>query len=133
MPIEAIQTDKAPAAIGPYSQAVAAPAGRLVFVSGQIPIDPATGQVTPGYAPDQARRVMENLKAVLAAAGLDLSAVVKTTIYLTNLSDFVAVNEVYESFFEGIRPFPARACVEVCKLPKDVDVEIDCIAVAPAE
>jgi 2-iminobutanoate/2-iminopropanoate deaminase len=125
MPHDIVTTEAAPKAIGPYSQAVAA--GALVFCSGQIPIDPATGAVVPGGVAEQTRRVLENLRAVLAAAGASLSDVVKTTVYLKDLGEFQAMNEVYAQFFSA-RP-PARATVEVARLPKDVRVEIDCIAV----
>ena len=119
-----ISTDNAPAAIGPYSQAIVA--NGFVFVSGQIPIDPATGQIEPGGIAEQAKRVLENLKAVLEAAGSSLADVVKTTIYITDLSNFAVVNEVYGGYFE-IDP-PARATVEVCRLPKDALIEIEAVA-----
>ena len=119
-----ICTDKAPKAIGPYSQAVSA--GDLLFVSGQIPVCPETGEVADGIE-DQTRQVMENFKAVLAEAGMDFSNVVKTTIYLDNMHDFMAVNQVYGSYFKGA--FPARATVQVGKLPLCVRVEIEGIAV----
>lgn len=123
-----IATEAAPAAIGPYSQAVRA--GDFVFCSGQIPLDAATGAlVGEGDVVAQTRRVMENLSAVLEAAGASFATVVKTTIFVTDLNNFVAVNEVYASFF-GDAPPPARATVEVSRLPKDVLVEIDAIATA---
>ena len=125
LPKQIISTDKAPAAIGPYSQAVKA--SGFVFVSGQIPIDPATGQVAPGATSEQAKRVLENLSAVLVAAGSSLEKVVKTTIYLADMNDFAAVNEVYACYF-ATDP-PARATVGVCRLPKDVMIEVDAIAV----
>ena len=123
-----IRTDKAPPAIGPYSQAlsVSAEAG-LVFVSGAIPIVPETGQLAPGGMEEQTAQVMKNIEAVLHAAGLGLSDVVKTTVYLADLSLFEAMNCVYAGFFT--EPYPARATVEVSKLPKGVAVEIDAIAV----
>lgn len=121
---KAIVTDKAPRAIGPYSQAVEA--GGFVFVSGQIAIDPGTGTVAAGDAAAQVRQVMENLRAVLAAGGCSLDQVVRTTLYLRNMEDFTAVNDVYAAFFSGTPP--ARATVEVSRLPKDVLVEIDAIA-----
>ncbi len=121
---EIIKTPDAPQAIGPYSQAVEA--GELVFVSGQIPLDPATGNIVPGDIKEQTRRVMENGKAILAEAGCGMDEVVKTTIYLRNIGDFAAVNEVYGSYFPSDPP--ARATVEVSRLPKDVAVEIDFIA-----
>jgi len=122
----AIATDAAPQAIGPYSQAIAA--GSLVFCSGQIGIDPATGSLVPGGIEDETRRVLENLRAVLAAAGLELAAVVRTTVYLVNLTDFPVVNQVYAEFFPA--PSPARSTVQVAALPRDARVEIDAIAVA---
>lgn len=121
-----ISTERAPAAIGPYSQAVAA--GGLVFLSGQIPIDPATRALVPGDVRKQTRQVLDNLKAVLTASGASLGDVVKTTIYLTNLADFTAVNEIYAETF-GTEP-PARATVGVAALPMGAKVEIDAIAVA---
>jgi 2-iminobutanoate/2-iminopropanoate deaminase len=121
---QVIRTTEAPQAIGPYSQAVEA--GGFVFVSGQIALDPATGQVVAGGVREQAQRVMENAKAVIAAAGCGMQDVVKTTIYLKDLADFAAVNEVYAGYFPADPP--ARATVEVSRLPKDVLVEIDCIA-----
>jgi 2-iminobutanoate/2-iminopropanoate deaminase len=120
-----IKTTDAPQAIGPYSQAVEA--NGFVFVSGQIPLDPKTGSLVAGDIREQAKRVMENGKAVLAAAGCGMNSVVKTTIYLKNIGDFAAVNEVYGSYFTSDPP--ARATVEVSRLPKDVAVEIDFIAV----
>ena len=116
-----IETNDAPQAIGPYSQAVEA--GGFVFVSGQIALDPASGQIVAGGIREQVLRVMENGKAILAAAGCPMSAVVKATIYLKNMSDFAVLNEVYGSYFSA-EP-PARATVEVSRLPKDVLVEID--------
>ena len=122
---EAISTDQAPKAIGPYSQAVSA--NGLLFCSGQIPIDPGTGELVKGDVKEQTRQVLSNLRAVLAAAGCTFDNVVKTTIYLRDMSDFQAVNEVYGEFFERLPP--ARATVQVARLPLDVDVEIECIAV----
>jgi 2-iminobutanoate/2-iminopropanoate deaminase len=122
-----IHTDAAPAAIGPYSQAVQA--GGLLFCSGQIALDPLTGQLI--VAPDvraQTDRVMKNLGAVLEAGGASFASVVKTTIYLTDMQSFGTVNEVYGAFFEGSEP-PARATVEVSGLPKGVLVEIDAVAI----
>ena len=124
-----VQTDAAPAAIGPYSQAVTVEAGRLHFLSGQIPLDPATGEIVGADAAAQTRRVMENLKAVLEACGVGFDAVVKTTIYLADLEDFEVVNRVYAEYFPT-EP-PARATVQVARLPKDVRVEIECIAASP--
>lgn len=122
---EIIATSKAPAAIGPYSQAVKA--GQTLFVSGQIPLDAASGELVGGDVTAQTVRVLENLKAVLEAAGYDLSDVVKCTCYLSDMNNFVAMNEVYANYFTE-QP-PARAAVEVSRLPKDVLVEIDAIAI----
>lgn len=119
-----INTTDAPQAIGPYSQAVEA--GGFVFVSGQIPIDPKTGNVVQSDIKAQARQVMENAKAILSAAGCGMQQVVKATIYLKNMSDFAAVNEVYGGYFPSDPP--ARATVEVSRLPKDVAVEMDFVA-----
>ena len=122
---EVISTDAAPAAIGPYSQAVRA--GNMLFISGQIPLDPASGKLVDGGVEVQTARVMESLGAVLSAAGADFSKVVRTTIFLSDLENFTKVNAVYERSFAGSQP-PARACVEVSRLPRDVAVEIDAIA-----
>jgi 2-iminobutanoate/2-iminopropanoate deaminase len=121
-----ISTGGAPAAIGPYSQAVVA--GGLVFVSGQIPLDPATGELVPGGAGDQAERALASLRAVLEAAGSGLHRVVKTTVFLTDLADFAAVNAVYAGFFPA-EP-PARATVQVAALPRGAAVEIEAVALA---
>ena len=121
-----IATDAAPQAIGPYSQAIAA--GGLLFCSGQIGLDPATGSLVPGSVADETRRVLENLRAVLAAAGCDLASVVRTTVYLVNLTDFPVVNQVYAEFFPA--PSPARSTAQVAALPREARVEIDAIAVA---
>jgi len=121
-----VNTDQAPAAIGPYSQAVKV--GEMVFVSGQIPMDPATGDIVQGDIKTQTRQVLTNLNAVLAAAGSSLEKTAKTTVYITNMDEFSQVNEVYSEFFKD-QP-PARACVEVSRLPKGVAVEIDAIAVS---
>ena len=123
----AVSTDAAPKAIGPYSQAVIA--GGFVFCSGQIALDPATGAVVDGDTRAQAARVMENLRAVLAAAGVGMDRVVRCTIFLKDLGDFAVVNEVYGGYFTATPP--ARATVEVSRLPRDVRVEIDAIAVLP--
>lgn len=120
-----IATDRAPRAIGPYSQAVRA--GDLVFASGQIPIDPATGEFVAGGIAEQTEQVLHNLTAVLAAAGLGLNQVVKTTVFLADMDDFTAMNEVYGRFF-GAEP-PARATVQAARLPRDAKVEIEAIAV----
>jgi 2-iminobutanoate/2-iminopropanoate deaminase len=119
-----ISTDQAPSAIGPYSQAIQA--GDMLFVSGQIPLEPKTGDLIGGDIGAQTHKVLKNLKGVIEAAGTTMDHVVKTTIFLKDLSDFNAVNEVYGEYFRA--PYPARACVEVARLPKDVDVEIDAIA-----
>ena len=121
---EAIHTDRAPAAIGPYSQAVRA--GGFLFTSGQIPVDPAAGDIPAGIKA-QAQQSLNNIAAILAQAGLDRSAVVKTTVFLKDMNDFAAMNEVYASFFA--QPYPARAAFEVARLPKDAQVEIEMIAV----
>ncbi len=119
-----ISTANAPQAIGPYSQAIEA--GGFVFVSGQIPLVPATGELVEGSVEVQTARVLENLKAILEAAGSSLESVVKTTVYITNMDDFVKVNGIYGQYFQE-NP-PARVCVEVSKLPKGALVEIDVIA-----
>ena len=123
---EIIATDRAPKAIGPYSQAIRT--GGFIFCSGQIPLDPATGELTGATISDQTERVMDNISAVLAAAGLTFGAVVKSTIYLTDLADFAAVNEVYGRRFSESPP--ARSTVEVKGLPKGARVEIEVIAMA---
>lgn len=122
---EPVQTDAAPAAVGPYSQAMVF--GDQVICSGQIPIDPATGELCTGSVEEQTHQVMKNLSAVLEAAGSSLGKVVRMTIFLTDMGDFAKVNEVYASYLQ--EPYPARACVEVSRLPKDVAVEIDAIAI----
>ena len=122
-----VRTENAPQAIGPYSQAVGY--NGLYFVSGQIPLDPASGELVEGGVEIQTRQVMANLEAVLAAAGLDFTHVLRATIYLKNMQDFQKVNTIYGAFFDE-NP-PARACVEVSRLPKDVLVEIDVIAASP--
>ncbi len=120
-----IQTNNAPAAIGPYSQAIDSGAG-IVFVSGQLPIDPATGAFPEGGVKEQTHQSLLNAKAILEAAGLGLGNVVKTTVFLASMADFAAMNEVYAQFFTA--PFPARSAVAVKTLPKDALVEIECIA-----
>ncbi len=122
---EIISTDKAPGAIGPYSQAVKV--GNMVFVSGQIPIDPKTGEFVAGDVPEQTSQVLKNLSAILEAAGTSLNNVVKTTVFLADMNDFSAMNAVYSEFF--IENKPARATVEAARLPRDARVEIECIAV----
>jgi len=122
---EIIATEQAPRAIGPYSQAVRA--GNLLFASGQIPIDPATGEFVAGGIAEQTAQVLKNLSAVMAAAGISLSQVVKTTVFLVDMDDFTAMNEVYAGFF-GENP-PARATVQAARLPRDAKVEIEATAV----
>jgi 2-iminobutanoate/2-iminopropanoate deaminase len=119
-----VSTDDAPKAIGPYSQAVIA--GDLVFVAGQGPIDPATGRYEPADIRAETKRALENVKAILEAAGSSLDRVVKVTVYLRDLRDFEAMNEVYASFFEP--PYPARATIQAAALPKGFAIEIDAIA-----
>lgn len=119
-----ITTANAPAAIGPYSQAVKS--GNLLFVSGQIPIDPSSGNLVSGSIEAETHQVMKNLAAILKEAEVDFSAVLKATIFIKNMSDFGKINEVYASYFAG--NFPARETVEVARLPKDVNVEISVIA-----
>lgn len=121
-----ISTKEAPAAIGPYSQGITAE-GRMVFVSGQIPINPATGSIVGDDIELQARRSLTNLKAVLAEAGASMENVVKTTVFLADMNDFAAMNSVYSEFFPE-NP-PARSAVQVARLPKDVKVEIEAIAI----
>lgn len=121
---EIIATENAPGAIGPYSQAVRA--GNMVFCSGQIPIDTATGEFVSDDVAEQTRQVLKNLSAVLEAAGTGLNNVVKTTVFLADMNDFAAMNEVYAEFFSENKP--ARATVEAARLPKDARVEIECIA-----
>ena len=121
-----IATSEAPQAIGPYSQGIMASSGHLIFVSGQIPINPDTGEIVNPDIEDQTNQVLKNVQAVLKQAGADLSHVVKTTVFLKNIEDFAGMNGVYAKFFDA--PFPARAAVEVARLPKDVLVEIECIA-----
>ena len=118
-----VVTDKAPAAIGPYSQAVEI--GGFVFASGQIPIDPATGNIPDGIEA-QARQALTNVANLLEAAHLKMSDVVKTSVFIKNMDDFAKVNEIYATFFEG--DYPARSCVEVARLPKDVLIEVEVIA-----
>lgn len=124
-----VSTHQAPAAQGAYSQAVVS--NGLAFLSGQIPLDPATGQLIEGNMAAQTARVLENLKAVLAAAGSSLERVLKTTVYLQDMEDFAEMNGVYALYFPA--PSPARATVQVARLPKDVRLEIDCIAAVGPE
>lgn len=125
MPLEAIHTDKAPAAIGPYSQAIVA--NGFVFTAGQIPLDPQSGQIVPGNVVAQTERVLANLEAILTAAGATWADVVKTTVFLHDMNDFPLVNEAYAKAFGNARP--ARSTVQVSALPRGVLVEIDAIAV----
>ena len=120
----AISSHDAPKAIGPYSPAIRA--GQLLFVSGQVPIDPSTGEMIAGGIPDQTRRVLDNIGALLTAAGRSFGDVVRTTVFLADMNDFTAMNAVYGQYFS--EPYPARATVEVARLPKDARVEIDVIA-----
>ncbi len=122
---KAIETSNAPAAIGPYSQAIEA--GGAVYISGQLPIDPATGAFPSDDIRDQTRASLENIRAILAEAGMDFSNVVKTTVLLDDIGDFAAMNEVYGTYFT--KPYPARAAFEVAKLPKAAKVEIEVVAV----
>jgi 2-iminobutanoate/2-iminopropanoate deaminase len=124
--MESIQTDRAPQAIGPYSQAIKA--NGFIFASGQIPLDPATMRIVEGGIEEQTGRVLDNLKAVLEAAGSSLDRVVKTTVYLADMGEFAAMNEIYARYFGATKP--ARATVEVARLPRDVKVEIDVVALA---
>lgn len=121
----AVSSEKAPAAIGPYSQAVQA--GNTVYVSGQLPIDPATGAFAGEDIRAQTRQSLTNIRSILEAVGADMSKVVKTTVLLKNIADFAAMNEVYAEFFAA--PYPARAAFQVAALPKDALVEIECVAV----
>jgi 2-iminobutanoate/2-iminopropanoate deaminase len=125
---KAIHSPNAPQAIGPYSQAIQVDAGKMTFLSGQIPLEPKTMEMVQGDAATQAERVMQNLKEVLAEAGLDFSHVVRCTIFLTDLGDFAKVNEVYGRYFTSAPP--ARATVQVAALPRGAKVEIDAIAVS---
>lgn len=119
-----VLTDQAPSAIGPYSQGMIA--GDLVFCSGQVPIDPQTGQIVSGSIEDETRRVLDNVRGVLEAAGTSLDRIVKTTIFLADMNDFAAVNAIYGSYF--VQEPPARSTVQVARLPRDVRIEIEAIA-----
>ena len=123
--MKAIHTDQAPKALGPYSQAIEA--GGMVFASGQVPIDPATDQFVSGGIKEQTRQSLTNARSILQQAGPDLSHVVKTTVFLADMADFAAMNEVYAEFFS--QPYPARSAVAVKQLPKGALVEVECIAV----
>ena len=124
---QAYSSDRAPKAIGPYSQAIRV--GQLLFLSGQVALDPATGQMVDGDVSVQTRRVMDNLAAVLDSAGLSFAHVARTTIFLADMNDFAKVNDVYGSYFS--EPYPARATVQVARLPKDARVEIEIVAARP--
>ena len=123
-----ISTDKSPAAIGPYSQAVEV--NGMIYSSGMIPVIPATGQIVDGGVKEQTKQVFDNLKALLGAAGSSLDQVIKTTVFIKDMNDFGAVNEVYATYFDG--DYPARSCVEVSRLPKDVLIEVEVIALKNA-
>ena len=122
--MKAIVTSKAPGAIGPYSQAIRT--GNLIFVSGQLPVDPSTGNFAEGGIKELTRQSLSNIKAILEAEGTDMAHVVKTTVFLADISDFAEMNEVYATFFTT--PFPARSAVAIKTLPKNARVEIECIA-----
>ena len=124
---QTVATTHAPAAIGPYSQAIVS--GDLIFTSGQIPLDPASGELVQGDIQAQTRQVFSNLREVLKEAGASLDDAVKVNVYMTDLKDFAALNEVYATFFT--QPYPARSCVEVSSLPKGAQVEIEIIARKP--
>lgn len=126
--MQSVHSPQAPAAIGPYSQAIAS--GGLLYTSGQVALDPASGALSGADAAAQTRRVLENLRAVLAAGGCRPADVVKTTVFLLDLNDFAAMNEVYGAFFAPHKP--ARSTVQVARLPKDARVEIECVARIPA-
>lgn len=128
MPHDIIQTDQAPAPVGPYNQAIRA-RGQMVFCSGQIALDPSTGEIVgPDDVAQQTQRVMQNLEAVLKAANATWQHVVKTTVFLADMGDFATMNGIYAQYFDEATA-PARACVQAARLPKDVKVEIECIAV----
>ena len=122
---QAISTSGAPGAIGPYSQGVRA--GNTIYVSGQLPADPATGALVEGDIQAKTRRALENVRAILQEAGADMGDVVKVTVYLKDMASFAAMNEAYAEYFS--EPYPARAAVAVAELPKDADLEIECVAV----
>ena len=122
-PVKPVSTDGAPAAIGPYSQG--AMAGPFLFISGQIPLDPDTGEMVGGTIEDMTHRVLKNIKAIVEAAGAGLGNVVKTTVFLKDMGDFVAMNGVYAEYFQAT--LPARAAVQVAALPKDADIEIEAV------
>ena len=121
---EIVTTKNAPSAIGPYSQAVVC--NGFMYLSGQIPLNAETGEVVKGDITEQTKKVLENIKAILEEKGLDFNSVIKTTIFITNLNDFITVNNIYGEYFK--ENYPARSCVEVSALPKGVNIEIECIA-----
>ena len=125
MKFEIVSTTKAPAAIGPYSQAVKC--GNMIYTSGAIPTDPTTGDVVPGGAAEQAEQALKNLSEVLVAAGAKLTDVIKTTVFIKDMNEFALINKIYGEYFK--EPYPARSCVEVARLPKDVSIEIEAVAV----
>ena len=125
MSVEVISTNNAPKAIGPYSQGIKTQ--NMVFTSRQIPIDPATGELVGGGIENQARQVLENLKAVLIEAGVGLESVIKTTVFIKDMNEFALINKIYGEYFK--EPYPARSCVEVARLPKDVSIEFEAVAV----
>jgi 2-iminobutanoate/2-iminopropanoate deaminase len=124
MKMKAVASSSAPKAIGPYSSALRA--GQLLFISGQVPADPATGHLVTGDIAAQTRRVLDNIGALLAADGLEFDAVVRTTVYLADMNDFAAMNDVYRTYFS--EPYPARSTVQAARLPRDARIEIDAIA-----
>lgn len=127
MALQIIRTVEAPLPVGPYNQAIAIPANsKLIYCAGQIPLNPHTGKVEEGDITIQTERVLQNVKAVLTAAGADFTDVIKTTVFLVDMADFAAMNAVYAQYF--LDPAPARSCVQVAKLPLNVSVEIECIA-----
>lgn len=127
MKIEVISTKDAPKGIGPYSQAIRVQ--NMVYTSGQIPVDPLSGEVVDGGIENQTKRALENLKAVLLEAGTGLENVIKTTVFIKDMKDFALVNNIYGQYFK--EPYPARSCVEVARLPKDVLIEIEAVAIVP--
>jgi len=124
--IQVVSTPKAPAAVGPYSPGITYDGGKIVLLSGQIPLDPRTGQMVPGGAAEQTEQVLVNMRALLEAAGSGMERVLKTTVFLLDMNDFAAMNEVYARHFPGIKP--ARSTVQVGRLPKDAKVEIEAVA-----
>ena len=122
--LSGVSTESAPQALGPYSQAIRA--GQFLFVSGQVPIDPATGELVPGGIAEQTRRALQNIGEILTAGGASFQQVVRTTVYLADLSDFAAMNDVYATFFT--RPQPSRSTIQAARLPRDARIEVDVIA-----